>query len=526
MVRPTNEYTQADMARALRAGSIDTVEALRSHSVALPERALNLAAESGSIPLVEYLFEQGYLPDDDTLGHAAAGGHFELVRHLVGRGVQPTYRALSSAGAGGNVALIEFLVATISADRTAQETTHTTCRGKVEVPVEAYLDAIRNGHHTMLQWLLAYGRPANEDEAEYGLIDAAHGYGRPEMVELLRQHGYADEPTAMAVDLAVDRGDLASVRELHRRTGYFACHCPMVARAGHLALLQYAQANGHVMGAQELRAAAEGGQLAVVDWLLRSRTTRAGVAVSADDLVWALIGAARGGHLAVFERLLGLLSPSRLLADDVRQLVTSAAASGNVSLLERVLDTFEVSELAMAMAAASAAVEGHLAVLEFLDPPVISLHDNEVRAVIQGGHLRTLEFVLARGTSLPPNALEVAFQYDQLAIARHLMEQGQMVERWYPTQSLDLIAILSEHEMIPDEAVLLDYIHRGNVTALAAAGAAGATFYPNHVDTAVHLSQFAVVKLLYQYGLRASPGLDSWAASVGECELALFLERH
>lgn len=512
------DFTASDMIQALRTGSIDVVEALRQHSVALPGQAIDLAAASGNISLVEYLYHEGYLATEDAIIAAVARGHFELVKHLVGRGIQPTYRTLSAAGAGGRVDTLEYLVDVMNTYRTFQSSDLDECQSEVGVPVDAYLDAIRGGHYEVVQWLLQYGPPANEDEAEYSMIDAAYGTGRLDLVELLRLHGYTDEPTTDALELAIDRGNVAMVKVLHRRLHYFNCECSQAAEKGYLDLLKYAHEHGQQIGDLELRLAAMAGQLMIVRWIIET------FPIDNSGLAWGMAGAAQGGHLHIFEYLLNVMGdPGKLSILNVDDIATSAAYSGDVDLMKLVLETFEIPNLQRVIE--SAITSGRLEILKLLDPPTVSVDAGVVQAVIRGGYLRTLEFILDRGATLPPDSLESAFKADQLALVQYLLDRGFVIDRWYQCTSLELIRLLHLHQPTPGEEAIMDYIHTNNLSALAFIASKGAQFDTSQVDIAARLGHLDVVKLLYQYGARSGPGMDTWAASAGECELALFLER-
>ena len=201
------------------------------------------------------------------------------------------------------------------------------------------------------------------------------------------------------------------------RIPWDAATCSMAARGGHLALLQWARANGCPWDEQLSWAAAVGGRLDVVEWATTEGYTWD------QGLVWA--GAAAAGNLHVLE-----WSLSGRPGDHCRRSMPprdsrpghAAARNGHLEVLQWLhargcpLD---------AITCASAARGGHLEVLQWARLEKGCKWDDRTCAqAARGGHLALLQWACANGCPWSARICVVAAAYGYLDILQWVRANG------------------------------------------------------------------------------------------------------
>ncbi|KAL8911353.1 MAG: hypothetical protein Q9172_007688 [Xanthocarpia lactea] len=175
----------------------------------------------------------------------------------------------------------------------------------------------------------------------------------------------------------------------------------------------------HTILNSSLKSAAKGGHLAVVERLLQER---------ADVDTWtALEAAAGGGHLAVVERLL----QGKAHVEIAATVLQAAARGGHLAVVERLLQ--EKADVNAAAAALKvAAGRGHLPVVERLlqGKAHVEIAATVLQAAARGGHLAVVERLLqekadvnAAATSQGGRtALQAAAEGGHLAVVERLLQ--------------------------------------------------------------------------------------------------------
>jgi hypothetical protein len=210
------------------------------------------------------------------------------------------------------------------------------------------IDSLISPQHR-LEWAVSCGLPLSQK-----LLSSTTCAGHLEQVSWLRLHGCPWQPLSLQRNpyssAAARRGDLAMLRYLHADGCLFSTD-EMSADAsenGHLAVLEWARANGSRFGRSVCAGAAMGGHLTVLQWL------------RANDCPWALGTcsiAAQHGHLPILQWARANGCPWDA------QRCRGAADNGDIPMLEWLnANGCPWDELTCS----HAAMHGHLAVLQWL----------------------------------------------------------------------------------------------------------------------------------------------------------------
>ncbi|KAI5780334.1 hypothetical protein DFH27DRAFT_657060 [Peziza echinospora] len=339
-------HTQKSLAilEMLLDNGLDVRQPIQNHN---GRTILQSACEQGNLDAVKRLLQAGAnvnAPPASNCGktalqEAAAAGHFEIARRLLQAGADVNARPSAN---GGKTAL------------------QAACRG---------------GHVSLVELLLAHGASPNAAKAEEGgetALEAASLIGSTEILEGLFSCGAI---------LSLSKED-------------FLTYLKSACLGGHNWVLQrlidmYADALGSdcfqtsLMWGRALEAACEGGNLAIIEYLIAIRAED----VTFEELKLGIKSASRTGNVVVMESLLRLISNNNsilaamefdilislearvLKLEAIGRACLEASRRGHVAIIELLLplifkfETFGEITLEMLIEASS---EGRVAVIQFL----------------------------------------------------------------------------------------------------------------------------------------------------------------
>ena len=423
-----------EMELAIRSGSLSTVKFLQANQVAIPFRALDHAAQSGNVELFEYLMKQGLVPTEETLA-AAVSRHWDwLIDFLLRNNVVPSWSSLASATGTGDLGLVMYIAQRM------------TCRN--DAPVNVYTQAVYGGSVEVLDWLFHHVPPASDNHVMTSIIQTAHGLGRQQMVELIRQRGYYAPPDSTALKIAIENDVLPVIKELSRLSR------PSITRITPRALECIYD---EIPIVNDVYLAAKDDPYGTAEFLYRRGDETL--------FVYTLEQAARKGSVITFERILRLFenNPSALgyLMNHNSGICRAAAAGGNLRLLKLVIRMFNLRHYASM--AYHALAEGHVEAVKWLK---LKRVDNDVvEAIIKGGHLNALKYAVEHGYQLDGYYLSDAFVYNHYNIVMYMLSRGCQIDGWYRCDSLELVRLLLP--MINNIGWYVDkYITNNNVSAV------------------------------------------------------------
>ncbi|PNH08507.1 Ankyrin repeat domain-containing protein [Tetrabaena socialis] len=297
-----------------RSGSIANLEVLLARDdspLILDRHVLIAAAGAGQLDVCVWLQQQGYRVNVWAVVAAAKGGQQAVCEWLLANGCLEEGSATAAAAKGGHVGLMDWLLLRVNNTDVAD-----VLRGAAE---GCDLHTLQRLHHTLVDTLaggLSYW-------CKTAIISAAAGSPTEDWqakVEWLEARGYPQSVLA-CVEAAAKPDALPRLQWLWQR-GYplDSAVAGIAAGAGNVEALQYVLGQG-LMGAPEMRCAAQGGHVAVME-VLHAR----GVPIVED----AVRTAAAAGHLPAVAWLMERLGAHTALTARV---FAAATQSGSMGLL-------------------------------------------------------------------------------------------------------------------------------------------------------------------------------------------------
>ena len=461
-----------DMELAIRSGALSVVKYLQANQIAIPYRALDHAAHSGNIKLFEYLMQQGMVPTEETLG-VAVSRHWDWLIDFLGNEVVPSWSSLAGAAGTGDLSLVMYIAQRM------------TCLG--DAPVNVYIQAVYGGSVEVLDWLFHHVPPISDNYMMTSIIQTAHGLGRQQMVELIRQHGYYVPPNRVALKIAIENDVLPVVKELSKLSH------PSITRITPRAL-ECIYGNDEMLIVNDVYLAAKEDPYETAEFLYKRGDETL--------FVYALEQAARKGSVFSFERILRLFENNSsawgYLMNHCSGVCRAAAAGGNLRLLKLVIRMFNLHHYTSM--AYHALAEGHMEVVKWLKPRHAP-NDDVVQAIIKGGHLNALKYVVEHGYQLDEYYLSSAFIYNHYNIVLYMLSRGCRIDGWHRCDSLELVRLLLP--MINSIGWYVDkYITNNNVSAVKLLLESGLPVerVKRLIPNIIERHQHSMLSLLIRYG--------------------------
>lgn len=440
------DFTEQQVNRALKSGSLDIVVLVQASGRSFPARAMDYAARSGNIELINYLYHYSFRPTNTTIEQAAKYGHLPLIQHLYLLGVHATERALSRAAIGGHLVTLKWLL--------APEGGGLDARGLQYINHRA---VITNGHLEVLRFLYDQLNivPNPED------YDLAYAHGHQAIIDELRNRGVNRiEFKFITLDRAARVGNLAAVKELLAAgirgddsiAGAAATH-------GHLDVLKVliqhglspsdysinqAIANGHYEVVRFLyqhvrritggpTTAVRHGHFDILDLLMSM-----GEPIMANDLVWV----AWHGSLSYIKTLLARLS---METNPPAELVSGAVQSGQVVLLRYLLEELQLP-ITHPDIINTAAEFGYYQTVSYLFDRGLTGEYRGLNHAIQGGHVGIVRLYRSHGHNINDIESESVGHVEMAKYIRQLFcgELQWPVSQYVRTNNLSVLAYLAD----------------------------------------------------------------------------------
>jgi hypothetical protein len=317
------------------------------------------------------------------------------------------------------------------------------------------VSAARGGHIDALQWLLQQPQlECNRSQREQcvtSVFVAAGTAGHIHVLKWLRAQGAVHSDTIAYSWELVARGGHIPVLEWMQTCDSMCVKYVFLGAAcgGHVAVMQWVQAQGHVLQtewqAQMVAAAASGGHVAMVEWLM----VQQGCAYDEGALFEE---AAEGGHIAMMEWL-----NAHNCSASVRAYI-GAAGEGNVAVLdwlyehgcsfddEHVQSDGYVEHARIQHAFHAAAYHGHLQALKWLHAREFPWDALACSNAVRGGHLFVLQWLRKRGCPLDGRSFAHA-------LLPEVRRQGLGIWKWLckhesaynPYECSDADTVLAQH---------------------------------------------------------------------------------
>lgn len=458
------EWHDGTCQAAAQGGNLLVLKWARANGCEWTERTCATAATHGQVAILKWAFANGCEWPEDICVYAAEGGHVDVLQWLRTQGCVWYPNICDAAAAGGHLALLQWARAyEFGHIFTSHEDGEriTFIPGTPDTPGSMHRHmhrhrhtctaAARGGHLDVLQWLRTGGITGYPPTWVPG---STSGY-----FMLLNPYPYQSHALCDRVHTILDR-------TMHREASPFGCDvcvwdddtCAAAAEGGHLALLQWARANGCEWSSSTCTEAARGGHLALLQWARANGCTwDIGTSFAAahegklEVLCWAHehglewdSGCARlaadEGHLNVLQWVADWVN-----ADDPPTWVDwaewgnadnpstwvewedcslAAAQGGHLDVLQW-MSAADVAEWDCEKMCASAAHGGHLDVLQWLRARSCAWNALTCAGAAEGGNLGVLQWVRANGCPWDGRTVVAAADYGRHDVLLWVLQNNE-----------------------------------------------------------------------------------------------------